>query len=314
MIKKFFIIILFILISKVPIYSSSIGGIAASQQRYSVDAKLMSVSDSFDAFSSDVSSIYYNPAGLSFIRRVKAFASYIPVWDSLTHIFFIGVTIPTRYVPIGIGTLNIMTDGIKLRDDSPETIAISHYNNTIFLLSTSYTIFKGFYVGIRFNIIYQHILDYTKTSGGMDFAFMWRVNNPYEFTKSKLMRILQPVTIGFIFYNLIPPTFKFIQEEEKFPCMIRSAISYRSKRIKKILKIEYGIGIDLIPKYKSVILTTGIEMILWNIFYIRGGYKFSDKSITLGSGIDFNNISVNYGFHPLNISKNFYTFDIRIRF
>lgn len=313
-IKIYFFISIFLACLSFNLYSSGHGGVSGVQQRISIDARFMSLADAYDAISYDSSSTYFNSGGLVNIANPVLFVSYMPVWDNLTHIFFLGTGFRTEYLPVGIGIVNMGSTGIKVRSDSPEVDSLMDYKDISLFVSSAYEILPAFSVGLRTGFYYQSILNYNDWGIGLDISFLWRAKNPYEFTKSKVMRILQPISFGIIFYNILPPTINLCYKNVSFPLMIKNSITYRFKTLWKVVNPELGIGMEFIPAAKSFNFNIGTEFILWRCFYIRSGYKITEKIFTIGTGVDMMNITVDYGITPLSGGFNFYTLNLKIEF
>ncbi len=296
------------------LYSAYTGGIVGTQQKYSIDAKIEGKADADEALSDDVSSIYYNPAGLSHIKKHMILGSYLPYWDSLTSMFFIGISIKTKYLPLVIGVLNIIADGIKLRQQSTEVTGITKYQSTSIFVASGCRIIGELSIGLRINVIYENILDYEDIGTGVDFALLWRAENPYFYTENKFLKIIRPISLGITIYNLLAPEIKLKQTREKFPLMLKCGLSYRTKKIRNSLNIEPIIGLEAIPDYDILKFNAGIELGFWKMVYVRGGYKITEDNFTIGAGFDLKNTTVDYGMTFLPIRKNLYTFNIKIRF
>lgn len=314
--KLCYLIIILILISMSPYLCSAsayTGGIPGQQLQYSIDAKIEGSADANEALSDDVNSLYYNPAGLTHIKKHMILGSYLPYWDSLTYAFFIGVAIKTKYLPFGIGMLNVITDGIKIRHQSPEVTEIAKYQNTLLFISAARRIIEDLSIGLRINIVYEHILDYKDMGTGIDFALLWRAENPYFYTKNKFLKIIKPISIGITVFNLLPPAIKLKQAQEKFPLILKSGLSYRFNKLLGFINFEPAAGLEAVPDYNILNFNTGFELGFWKIVYIRGGYKITQNIFTMGAGFDLKNTAVDYGITFLPIQKNLYTLNIKIR-
>ncbi|HEC93508.1 MAG TPA: hypothetical protein ENI51_11115, partial [Candidatus Atribacteria bacterium] len=137
-IKIYFFISIFLACLSFNLYSSGHGGVSGVQQRISIDARFMSLADAYDAISYDSSSTYFNSGGLVNIANPVLFVSYMPVWDNLTHIFFLGTGFRTEYLPVGIGIVNMGSTGIKVRSDSPEVDSLMDYKDISLFVSSAY--------------------------------------------------------------------------------------------------------------------------------------------------------------------------------
>ena len=310
-----FIIALVICLAKCTLlYPGYSGGAPGIEQKYSIDARMEASAGAWEALSDDVSGIYYNPAGLALTKKSMVMGSYLPLWDSSTYAFFAGLSIQLKYFPVAIGTFNIITEDIPIRRESPLTSGFVKYQNTLFFLASAYKIAEGLSAGIRANIIYQSFEEYNDLGVGFDLGLLWRTENPFSYTENTLLKILKPVSFGIIFHNIIPPGIKMDKAEEKYPLMLKTGLSYRIPQIGGLLDIELGPGIVSVPEYDIFNLSAGIELGLWKFFYIRTGYRITEEQITIGSGFNARNITVDFAMRFLGVDKNMYMFDLKVKF
>ncbi|MBU1076130.1 MAG: hypothetical protein KKH98_02475 [Spirochaetes bacterium] len=290
------------------------GGVPGIQQRLNLDARFMSLGSAYDAVSYDSDGIYYNPAGLVTLANPIVTLSYLPVWDNLTHIFFAGIGFDTKYLPIGIGFINMSTKGIKQRTDSPEVEGLMEYRDFTLYAATGVEVLPHFSLGARSGFYYQKIYTYEGWGIGADLSFLWRVKDPYKYTKNKLMRILQPISFGIILYNVLPPQITLSTGSISFPLLVKGSLTYRYPTLWKILNIETGFGVESIPDGNSTIVNSGIELTMWKFFFLRGGYKITDKTFTIGSGVTMRDITFDYGLSLLSAGINYYTINVKVEF
>lgn len=296
------------------LFSAYSGGAPGVEQRYNVDGHNEAQAGACDALSDNVSSIYYNPAGLAWAKGVVFMGSYLPLWDSETYAFFAGVSIKIKYFCLGFGTLNIMADDLILRGQDALITGSTAYRDSLFILSIGSRIISGLSAGIRANLVYQNVLQYHDMGIGMDFSLLWRPELPYLDTENTFLAVVNPISLGIIVYNVLGPGIKLNRAEERFPLMLKAGISYRFRQILSVLNIEPVFGMESVPEYKTLKFSPGLEFRLWKVFSIRTGYRITDKQLTVGSGIDARNITVDYGMRFLGIEKNLYVFSIKVNF
>ncbi|MDD5065817.1 MAG: hypothetical protein PHF84_02095 [bacterium] len=309
-------LLVFLILFSIPhdLCSLSGGGISGVLQRVNLDARFMSLGSAFDSLSYDASGVYYNPAGLAFLPDMMLLASYMPVWDNLTHLFFVGTGFKTKYFPMGVGLISVDTSGIKVRRDSPVVTDLMEYGEVALFCSGAYEVITSFSVGLRLGFHNLNIYHYNDWGIGADLSLLWHVRNPYEFTKSKLMRFLQPFSLGIVLYNILPPSVKLYQKSVSYPLMMKSSLSYQFRTIGNFLRPELGVGFQSIFENKATDFSTGLELTFWNFFYVRGGYSVVDGMFSIGSGIEMMNIIVDYGLLPLKAGLKFYTLNLKVKF
>lgn len=292
----------------------SAGGASGVLQRVNLDARFMSLGGAYDSVSVDASSTYYNPAGLSHLPDTMLLASYMPVWDNLTHLFYFGAGLPTKYIPVGFGVISADSSGIKVRRDSPVVVDLMDYREVAVYLSTGITIVNALSAGLRLAFYNMNLYNYTDWGMGGDLSILWHVKNPHEFTKSSIMRIINPFSLGIVIYNILPPSLQLYETRVSFPLMIKASLSYRFKSIGNFLKPSLGMGLQTLSGGGEPDISSGLELSLWNFLFIRTGYNITDGTITVGSGIEMMNVVVDYGLMPLNAGFRFYTLNLKVKF
>jgi len=303
--KQILLVIIFFLSSYTfPLYSILRGGISDIRTGYDIDARIVGTASANSTLSYDISSLYYNPAGLALVKKYIILASYMPYWDSSFHAHLLGVSFPNTIMCMGTGIMNIISDSIKVRFQSPKVNTITAYQQSFLFISAGYALLKELTLGMRINLIYEKIMDYKSTTGNIDLSLLWRSNNPYYYTPYKLLKIMKPVSIGFIIYNIA---------DKKYPLVLKGGISYQLKCIISFFKIEPVIGVKSVPSANIIRYNAGGEIKLWEFFFIRTGYKILDKMLTIGTGINIKKISIDYAMIFLEMNKNLYTFTIKIK-
>ncbi|MBU1075678.1 MAG: hypothetical protein KKH98_00195 [Spirochaetes bacterium] len=305
-----FITLLAIEFFKFNLFSNNFPG---SEQLLSTDSKMMSLSASFDSVSDSIESVYYNPAGLVHVDDIM-FSWSRPIWSIFFNIDYFSLVIDNRYIPFGIGLLNSRTEGIAIRNDTPEISRLSSVQDITIFLSGGYEFVKGLSTGLRLKFNYKDILGHTDTGLGADIAFLWRRENPSAFTKSGILKILQPFSFGIVFYNILPPDIKLNDSADKYPIIIRTSISYRFGKIFNFIEPETSLGFDTAPEYEFVNFNVGLELVLLEALYLRSGYKITEKDFTIGTGLKVWDIIIDFGMSSIPVKSNYYNLTFKVQF
>lgn len=289
-------------------------GFAGTERLLSLDARMGSLGTAFDALSDNVDSIYYNPAGLALMESIMLNCSYVPGWDANTSIYYFGLGFPNRALPFGVGYCNVDSGGIPVRESSPEILQVAGYQNISTFLSGSYSLASGLSLGLRIKVNYLKLYSYHDWSTGADLSLLWRRSDPYAFTKSALMEALQPVSVGVVLYNVFSTGIRLRESSEKDSLVLKSGLSYRFRRLFKFLELEPGIGLESVSAYSTLSYSAGLEMVFWNMAFIRSGYRISDRVFTLGTGLKVWEMQADFGLSFLPLSNNYYSLNLKIRF
>jgi len=237
-----------------------------------------------------------------------------PIWSIFFNIDYFSLVIDNRYIPFGIGLLNSRTEGIAIRNDTPEISRLSSVQDITIFLSGGYEFVKGLSTGLRLKFNYKDILGHTDTGLGADIAFLWRRENPSAFTKSGILKILQPFSFGIVFYNILPPDIKLNDSADKYPIIIRTSISYRFGKIFNFIEPETSLGFDTAPEYEFVNFNVGLELVLLEALYLRSGYKITEKDFTIGTGLKVWDIIIDFGMSSIPVKSNYYNLTFKVQF
>ncbi|MDD5067319.1 MAG: hypothetical protein PHF84_09760 [bacterium] len=310
--KNIFQIIIILLYFQVKFVQSAES--AGTGQMLSPDARMAGLAGSFDALSDSVDSVYYNPAGLGMMENIMFNGSYMPGWDTLTSVYYFSAAFPNQVLPFGIGYCNVDSGGIPVRDSSPEIVRTADFRNINTFVSGAYALAPGLSFGLRVRVNYVSLYTSQDWGAGADLAFLWRRPDPYSFTKSSFLETIQPISFGLVLYNLYSSGIRLKDSVEKSPMILKAGLSYRFRTLFKFLEPEPGLGMEGIPEYKTWLFSAGLDLVFWDIAFLRAGYKISENVFTMGTGVNVWDMTLDFSLSFLPLSSNFYNLNLKIKF
>ncbi len=237
----------------------------------------------FAGASDDVSAIYYNPAGLSLIKKQEAALIYYPLFENSYYgalhygqpILGIGA--------IGASLYSFSTGNIEGYDENGQKV--SDFDNVQYKMVLSYSrkIIESFYAGINTDIYYSSMQRFNYAGFGCDLGLLYE---PYNFFRA-----------GITVKNLIQPVFSMQSDTETLP---RSLIlGFFGKY--KAGDFEFKGAYDMeTAETQGIINRFGLETSWLNVFALRFGY--GESNFSFGAGIQIYDIKIDYAF----ITNNYF--------
>ncbi len=252
------------------------GGIPGAYLFWGAGVRSLGLGRAYTAGCEDASSVYWNPAGLSLIKRKELVAAY-SLLNEDTPYSFLGLALPRENVGIGLGIVDLRSSGLDKRNQDNEDIGDFDVAQTAGIIALSKKICSAFYLGGSVKIVREKIDTYSDTGYGADLGVMY---------KYKLM----PVSAGLYLQNIIKPVIKLIEEEDKFPFSVRFGVDCR------ILENKLYLAIDTlkIDGEKIKMYCGGEYRLMEDLISARLG--INENEITSGFGIEFLDFQLDYAF------------------
>lgn len=301
MAKKILFIITFFLNSLVYPYFQDLG----------VGARAPGMGNAFVAVADDINSIYYNPAGLSKIERIKVMASHSLILTGLNDGSNLGLTSMGFTLPVEggkWGTTGIMWNQFSLSSLYTEKTIYLSYG---YELKSEEDYLKNLSIGASIKYMNHSFSPGEEASnaynglnatGDIDPVLMGRKSmSLFDIDAGFLYKINKTYTLGLAIKNILGSNAAFnAQDKDKLPMRIRGGISY--KALWMILSGEVQIEKNPAGKMdKTFILAT--ERIFPSLdkgdLGIRGGFAIGDREfrqLSLGLSYKINKISFDYAF------------------
>lgn len=288
-IKKLVFIFVLLVYFNSNLLSQGEGGVTLPILNYVPSARAMGIGTAYTALSDDVSSVYWNPAGLSGLIRQEIMGLYQKLYGDTTFLFF-GYALPVWSVgTFAAGIINLSTDGIISMNEYAEELGI--YSDTQFMMILAYGAplnnIKNFNkpylnfldVGASLKIVKHTLESYSSYGIAFDIGA--------KYLAPKSIRFLQDFTFGILIQNILPPTHKFI-EREWFPLKLKFGVNYRTLYNTLLINFDFS---QIISRRTSPEINFGIEYIAMKMFRFRVGYK---TGLSAGIGMAVQDFTFDY--------------------
>lgn len=268
------IFILFLLLGATYLCAQT-SGTGANFLKLGVGPRAIGLGSAYTGVGDDVYTLYWNPAGIGFVRRWELSAMYNHYFADMYYGAISGVkqfrALGSRKSALGFGIFyHGMSDWDATLGKSVTGAAVEKGSagNLLALFSAGQRLdwlLEDLSVGINAKIGYSQLMEYSATSLAADFGLMYQM---------EVWR--RPFTLGFSLQNLGFQS-AFIDQKSEFPTGYRLGVSYR------ILGCPWHqllLASDLAKyKYGEIKFGLGAEYWLHGIVGFRGGYNYSPDAL-----------------------------------
>ncbi|RKY82865.1 hypothetical protein DRQ07_00030 [candidate division KSB1 bacterium] len=281
-----------------------------------VDARILSMGGAGASISGSVSSVFWNPAGLVFLKNYKIHGMHSERFSGMVNWDFIGIGSNIDSTTFfGAGFFRMGVDGIpvtrllnpdiglgeyyydesgNLKQNVPQIEKMVNDVEYAFFLSIAKIINNRFYIGSTVKII-RKMFDSNGAWGmGFDAGLMYRAAE-----RINIGLTVHDITTTIVAWNT--------GTKERILPSLRAGVSYYYKKSKvSFLPVfEIGTSFDannsssvLISDKASVDLIAGLEISYSERLFFRAG--MFRKRMTLGAGFSVSKLNIDYGFSSNN--------------
>ncbi|MDO8735299.1 MAG: PorV/PorQ family protein [Elusimicrobiota bacterium] len=267
-------------------------------------ARTSAMAGAASAIADDSTAIFYNPAGIGFLKEKNVSLSHSE-WLEDINFESISYSMPVKNkFSLGLGFEYLGIGNIQGQEsmNSPTRKFNSYDFSSI--VGLSYLFNKNFSVGGAVRYIEEKIDDEKTWAGSFDIGTIYRkkINSHKNFS------------LGVTAQNIALKKPQFIAQKEELPTKIVVGGSY------KPLGETLLLSTDLVMlKNSKPAVNFGCEVLIYDILKIRSGYKLdpayeTSSRLTLGMGIIFNSLSVDYAYIPFESLTDTHIFSINYKF
>lgn len=286
-----------------------------------VGARALGMGGAYAAVSNDVTSGYYNPAGLARINYPQIALMHAEQFGNLVNYDYAGFAMPFGTdMSFGISAVRLAVDGIPdtrdalvirgttqriydIRSDSaginPDLVTEFSDQDWAFYLTFAKKHADDFYYGASVKIIKRDIAEFGAWGIGFDVGALY---SPVE--DLFIGANLQDITTTLVSWDtgrneLISPTAKIgaAYMVEFFGGKFTPALDFDVRFENRRFASNFNVG----PV--SFDMHAGFEYNFKNLFAVRAGYN-DVKQFTLGAGIKLPKLNIDYSFARFSASKN----------
>ncbi|HEY6626573.1 MAG TPA: PorV/PorQ family protein [Ignavibacteriaceae bacterium] len=323
MLKKIVFISLSFLVSITSINAQEtvFGKYAGEFMAIGIGGRPLGMGGAFTGIADDVTSGYYNPAGLANINYPQLSLMHSEQFGNLVNYDYGAVAIPFQEdMSFGLSVMRLAVDGIpdtrnalidgqtgQLITDINNMYArldysrITEFSNQdwAFYLTFAKRQWKDFYWGANIKIIRRDIAEFGATGIGFDIGAYWM---PIE--NLSVGGNLQDATTTLVAWStgtneLISPTLKVgsaYRITEILGGYIMPAVDFDIRFENRQFATQFNVGPVSFDAH------AGLEWNIKNIVYIRGGYS-DVKQFTAGAGVRLPKLNIDYSFARFSQSE-----------
>lgn len=289
---------------------AKVGTTGAQFLELGVSARAMGMAEAFTAVSDDISSVYYNPAGLTALLGREAMFTYIKMPADITY-GFMGVGLPLESVGgvIGVGAYGLFSGDMIERTYEQGTYEGTgrKFQAQDVALSVGYGRYltDRFSIGVNVKYVGEYFHDYTSNGWSAD------VGTSYD-TGYRGFKIAMVITN-------FGPDLKFIDKAYPLPINFKFGASINLLQNQSHLvrfAAEGSHPSDNLEKYNA-----GVEYAFKDRFILRAGSRFNYDSdgLTFGGGLRVpfgqeNELRFDYAYQDFGLLTEVHRFSMSIAF
>ncbi len=268
------------------------------------DARTHALASAVSSVADDSTAIFYNPAGIGFLKEKNVSLSHNE-WLEDINFENVSYSMPVKNkFLLGLGFEYLGIGDIQGQEsmNSPTREFNSYDFSSI--VGLSYLFNKNFSLGGAVRYIEEKIDDEKSWAGSFDIGTIYR----------KRINSHKNLSLAVAVQNIPLKKPQFIAQKEELPTKFVVGGSY------KPLGETLLLSTDLVMLKKSKPAANfGCEVLIYDILKIRSGYKLdpafeTSSRITLGLGIVFNSLLVDYAYLPFESLTDTHIFSINYKF
>ena len=269
-------------------YASDPGTTGANFLKIGVGPRAVGMGEAQVAICNDVTSVFWNPAGLVRIDSQEASFMYNLWFESISSQYF-GYTYPHSTLGTFAGSINYLSmdkiQGYTANDVKTEKVLASDF---LGVLSYARKLpYYGIYGGINLKFIQQKLEKESSSAFGIDIGVIGGLGRWLK------VRGMEELVIGLNLQNLGSKV-KFQKEEGSLPLNFKFGVGLR----KEVFGDPLTIAIDgNLPNDNDFYGSFGIEYWVRDLIALRVGYKSGQdlgNGISFGGGIKVNVFQIDY--------------------
>jgi len=256
------------------------GGEPGAFMKNGFGARASSLGNSFTAISNDISSIFYNPAGLSSVDKLQVMGMYSNLFGNVDGLNYGNIALSKNFEfgTMGFGVIYSQVTGIPYVESVTGPTGETFSDNEMaFLLSYSKKFADNLQIGVNAKVIRHSIGGFESTGFGFDFGLLTIVSDKFR--------------AGLMIQDAIGAKIKLNTREDVY-----------------ISKFKLGFAYSIIPALlvspemvitgnKKVQFSIGSEYNVYkNIVKLRGGYNTGQDALSFGAGLHYSQVNLDYSY------------------
>ncbi|MFA5975516.1 MAG: PorV/PorQ family protein [Elusimicrobiota bacterium] len=270
-------------------------------------ARPVAMGEAYTGVADDIHSIYWNPAGLGFLKRPELTGMHMQYFQAIKY-EFAAFAYPTESQGTwGFAVTNLHTDDLEARtEDTDASLGQFSANDSAYWLSYAYPVSSRLSVGANLKYIRQTLNDVQAnayaTDGGLLYDTAWH-----------------DLRLGASMQNL-GSRVKFVSESDPLPLTFRLGASAPVPLVSRNLRLASDL---IMPRDHAMGVAVGGEYtgrLMDGLSYqVRSGYRTDSdveglSGVAAGGGLTFGRVSFDFAWVPFGELGNTYRYAIHIKF
>ena len=273
--------------------------------KMNIGSRSQGMGNAFTAVSSDLNSVYYNPAGIGFSSRPGLMFFHGQLYEDLAIENFTAIYPNLRNITLSVGVSYLHLPAIEKYDidlTTGEPIpGGGEFNVYDFVpqLGIAYRLTNSFALGLQFKYLMERLDDVTASGVAFDLGALYKLPVDY-------------LSLGASVQNL-GPKIKYDIKRENLPITYRLGVAYQLPEYFVTFTFD---GVKTVNEDWQFL--PGFEVEFLQSLAIRAGYQFNQDlgaGYNLGAGFNFlDNYRINYVFSPYGILGSTHKAEINLNF
>ena len=250
-----------------------------------VGARATGMASAYTAIANDVTSIYWNPAGLASVKRNELAAMHSE-WLAGSNFDFLGFGRPWKRGSLALGVSALTHPALEARDETGKRVGSFDARDTAITLAYGQRLMTGLQTGMGLKLIQSQIGQDKGQGYAFDLGMSWNSAQ-------------RPISLGLSALNL-GPGIRYISETTKLPLTFSLGAAWHV-----IPGLALSADIRRLVYDGRTNLSLGTEYMLLPMFTVRGGYLLSSatslqqaNALGMGFGLKLMGQKVDYAFTP----------------
>jgi hypothetical protein len=251
--------------------------------KFGMGARAAGMGGAFVAQSGEVTSAWWNPAGLSGIKRMHVSFTHNQWFQDITTEYFASaINLKGQANVLGLSMALTKIPDIEMRGEVPssEPVALFDAHDAVFGFSYARGIVEKVDLGITAKWLYERIDIHSASGLAFDLGGIWSPLDNLKFG-------LAALNLG--------QKMKFESERFSLPTLYKIGGMYLLKE--KTLHSDFVFGLDLVkPRDEEVKIHLGTEVGLYQALKTRLGYQggYDERNLSFGLGTTFSKYGLEY--------------------
>lgn len=274
---RMIICMLVVLVLLPEVYAGGPGSTGGAFLRLGIGARAMGMGGAFTSIADDVTSIYWNPAGLSELKYKESLFMHTAYLADIKS-EYLAQAQPGKYGGYGVSLLYLYTTDLRRNESGEEQGSFNNYDSYL-SLAYSYNLTSNISLGLSSKIISRGLDTAKANSFGIDIGGLYKREN---------------LRLGAVIQNL-GLKMKFRAENDPMPINFKIGIGYKLLDKTLTLALDIDKPIDDNPN-----INLGAEYLYKDVIIGRMGYQFGRDvgGLSTGIGFKFSHYKLDYAFIP----------------